>query len=143
MEKKAIHILKKRAMSPMSSFRCLMTFIGNGKAIHGFVLPFDFKLFLRYTTIALLLFSLFGVPAIHAMGSMTAKKYELIESDRDIDFDTKEKYENESKDEKIEFQISRSDCHSYVGSTLAEALTVERFVPDFKNDIPIPPPEAF
>lgn len=130
-------------MGPMFDLRCLMTFIRKGKAIHGSVMPFDYKIFLRYTTIALLLFSLLGVPAIHAMGSMTEKKYELIQSDRDIDFDTKEKYENESKDEKIEFQISRSDCHSYVGSTLAEALTIERFVPDFKNDILIPPPEAF
>ena len=139
MKKKAVHILKKRAMSPMSYLRCLM----KGKRIHGSVMPFEYKLFLRYTTIALLLFSLFAAPAIHAVGSMTDTNYELIQSDLDIDFDTKEKYENESKDEKIEFQISRSDCHPYAGSALTENFTVERFVPDFKNDIPIPPPEAF
>lgn len=66
---------------------------------------------------------------------------ELIQTDGTIDFDTKEKYENESQDEKIEFHVSRSSDDTYKGSNLTNYFAVRGFVSHFKNDIHIPPPE--
>jgi hypothetical protein len=111
------------------------------KYIFPDVLRFDSKVMYRYVTILLVFFSLLAVPVIQTLVSMNENSVELIPSDGAIDFDTKEKYEKENQDEKIEFQDSRSNDHDPEASNLLNNFSVQRFLSHFKKDIPIPPPE--
>jgi hypothetical protein len=141
MKKKGLHITGINSKKPMN-FKGLSDLLMNWiKYIFPFGMRCDAKVMYRYVTILLVFFSLLAVPVIQTLVSMNENSVELIPSDGAIDFDTKEKYEKENQDEKIEFQDSRSNDHDPEASNLLNNFSVQRFLSHFKKDIPIPPPE--
>lgn len=141
MKKKVSHILAYAGRQSTKLAGLPGSLVSMIKSLHIVDKKFDVSFIYKYTIIFLVFFSLLAVPAIHSLASINESSMELIQSDGTIDFDTKEKYEKESQDEKIEFHASKSSNDSLEGSNLANNFAVRRFVSHFKNDIPIPPPE--
>lgn len=141
MKKKGLHITGINSNKDLK-FKVLSgSMMSRIKLIFPDGMRFDSNFMYRYATILLVLFSLLAVPAIQTLVSMNEDSVELIPSDGAIDFDTKEKYEKENQDEKIEFQDSRSDDHDPEASNLLNNFSVQRCLSHFEKDIPIPPPE--
>ena len=141
MKKKVSHILAYAGRQSTKLAGLPGSLVSRIKSLHTADKKFDVSFIYNYTIIFLVFFSLLAVPAIHSLASINESSMELIQTDGTIDFDTKEKYENESQDEKIEFHVSRSSDDTYKGSNLTNYFAVRGFVSHFKNDIHIPPPE--
>ncbi len=141
MKKKVTYISKSNKHKPFKFNGFVDALIGRIKFIFADGKRYGSKAMYRYMAIFLVLFSLLAVPAIESMVSMNESSVELIQSEGTTDFDSKEKYEKENHDEKIELQVSRSNDDNQESSNLLSNFALKRFVSDFKKDIPIPPPE--